>query len=114
MASKAVARGFFSGLLDKIVGRQVGLSLELCSYTVKRLRIPLEDDVQIAADLYIPIDQEPYGTFFVPTPYGIGIPGSFTQARLFAARGYQVLTSSCRGTFESTGDFQPFRNEAAD
>ncbi|KAF2170382.1 hypothetical protein M409DRAFT_35939 [Zasmidium cellare ATCC 36951] len=114
MSSKAVSRGFFGGLVDKLAGRQLGLPPEVCSYTVKRVRIPLEDDVQIAADLYIPINQKPFGTLFVPTPYGIGFLTSLSQARVFAARGYQVLTSSCRGTFESGGTLEPFRNEAKD
>jgi putative CocE/NonD family hydrolase len=46
------------------------------------------------------------------SPYGrrqLGIVG-----RLFAERGYQVVIQSCRGTFGSGGDFEPFRNERAD
>jgi len=34
--------------------------------------------------------------------------------RLFAERGYQVLIQSCRGTFGSGGDWDPFRHEKAD
>lgn len=114
MSSEPVARGFLGGLLDKFAGRQLGLPPEVCKYTITKLRIPLPDDVRIAADLYIPTKQIPFGTLFVPTPYGIGVIASVFQARAFAARGHVVLTSSCRGTFESGGTFEPFRNEAKD
>ncbi|KAK4495118.1 hypothetical protein PRZ48_013445 [Zasmidium cellare] len=114
MSSQAVSRGFFGAFVDKLVGRQLSLPSEVCSFTVRRVRIPLEDGVQIAADLYIPLKQKPFGTLFVPTPYGIGFLTSLSQARVFAARGYQVLTSSCRGTFDSGGTLEPFRNEAKD
>lgn len=114
MPSGPITRGFFGGLLDKFTGRQLGLSPEVCNYTVTRLRIPLPDDVQLAADLYIPTKQAPFGTLFIPTPYGIGAISPVFHARVLAARGYVVLTCSCRGTFESGGTFEPFRNEAKD
>ncbi len=46
------------------------------------------------------------------TPYGrkqLGFIG-----RLFAERGYQAIIQSCRGTFDSGGEWVPFRNEQAD
>lgn len=110
----AAVRSFLGGLIDKFAAWQLGLPPETCSYTIRSLKIPLEDGVKLAADLYIPIKQKPFGTLFVPTPYGVGAAASLTQVRVFAARGYTVLTSSCRGTFESEGDFEPFRNEAKD
>jgi putative CocE/NonD family hydrolase len=48
----------------------------------------------------------------VRSPYGrrqVGVVG-----RLFAERGYQVVIQSCRGTFGSGGDWEPFRHEEAD
>lgn len=46
------------------------------------------------------------------TPYGrrsLGLVG-----RLFAERGYQVVIQSCRGTFGSDGQWDPFRHERDD
>jgi uncharacterized protein len=46
------------------------------------------------------------------SPYGrrqVGFAG-----RLFAERGYQAVIQSCRGTFGSGGDFEPFRHEEED
>lgn len=112
--TSAAPRGILSGLLDKFVGRRLSLPPELCSYTIQRLNIPLEKEIKLTADLYQPTNFTPLGTILVLSPYGIGFPGSLTNARVFAARGYQVLISCCRGTFESNGEFEPGRNEAAD
>ncbi|MFI7133664.1 CocE/NonD family hydrolase [Nonomuraea sp. NPDC050153] len=36
------------------------------------------------------------------------------MSRLLAERGYQVVFQNCRGTFGSTGEFEPSRNERED
>jgi uncharacterized protein len=36
------------------------------------------------------------------------------MSRLLAERGYQVVFQNCRGTFGSSGEFEPFRNERDD
>ena len=46
------------------------------------------------------------------SPYGrrqLGVVG-----RVFAERGYQVVIQSCRGTFGSGGEWEPFRHEQED
>lgn len=109
-----VKRGLLGALLDILTGWVCGLPAESCSYTIEELRIPVGCGVEIMADLYRPISFKPVGTLFVHGPYGRGIVMSLKLARLFAARGYQVLFASCRGTFGSGGEFDPGRNEAAD
>ena len=48
------------------------------------------------------------------TPYGrTGLPALIT-ARYYATHGYHVVNQSCRGTFGSGGDFQPFRPDIDD
>ena len=47
-------------------------------------------------------------------PYGRGFPFGLMFARLYADRGYHVVVQSVRGTFGSTGDFEPMVHEAAD
>lgn len=46
------------------------------------------------------------------SPYGRRQLGPV--GRVFAERGYQAVIQSCRGTFGSAGDFEPFRHERAD
>jgi putative CocE/NonD family hydrolase len=110
----SVKRGLFGSLLDRLYARAHGLSPETTSYTIKRLRIPVGDDLKISANLYRPIKAKPLATILVRTPYGIGLVPSVGLARIFAARGYQVLLSSCRGTADSDGEFNPGRHEVAD
>lgn len=78
------------------------------------IRIPMTDGVELVADRYLP--KGPEGAT-VPvllnrTPYGRKVEGLL--ARMLAQRGYQVLVVSCRGTFESGGDWEPLFNEARD
>ncbi|KAF3769448.1 hypothetical protein M406DRAFT_343701 [Cryphonectria parasitica EP155] len=50
----------------------------------------------------------------VHSPYGRRFPFSISLCRLWAARGYNVLIVSTRGTFGSTGLFIPAVHEVAD
>ncbi|KAK4443562.1 galactose-binding domain-like protein, partial [Podospora aff. communis PSN243] len=110
-----VQRGYLGALLDRIVGWKSSLAPETTGYTVESLRIPVGDKIDLAADLYRPLQPSPAkGTILIRTPYGIGVLMAIAHARPLAARGYQVLLSSCRGTNESGGDLDPGRNEAAD
>ncbi len=52
-------------------------------------------------------------TVLLRSPYGRR-QGVSLVGRLFAERGYQVIIQSCRGTFGSGGEWEPFRNESAD
>jgi len=69
--------------------------------------------VELAADLYQPTSSA-VGTLLVRGPYGRSLPLAFAMARVFAARGYNCLFVSSRGTFGSGGDFYPTRAEADD
>ncbi len=102
-----VQRGWLGALLDRLVGWRSKLPAETNSYTIEKLRIPVGDDLQLAAELYQPVGTRPVGTLLVRSPYGIGLPVALSHARLFAARGYQVLMSNCRGTASSGGEFDP-------
>ena len=76
--------------------------------------VPMRDGVELIADHYVPLTDRPIGTLLVRTPYGRGFPLSAVFGGMFAARGYQVLVQSVRGTFGSGGRFDPTVNEAAD
>jgi putative CocE/NonD family hydrolase len=110
-------RGFFGGLFDSLLSWVVGLPPERCNFNVQALRIPLYDglsQIELAADLYRPLSPDgvrsPLGTILIRSPYGRSIPIAITS-RQYAARGYQVLMVSSRGTFGSGGEFDPFRTE---
>ncbi len=74
----------------------------------------MPDGAELLADRWYPTN---VGAGLPPTvllrsPYGRRQLGMF--GRLFAERGYQVVIQSCRGTFGSGGDWEPFRNEERD
>src|SRR5262245_62415835 len=75
--------------------------------------IVTRDGVTLRTDHYAPrLDSAP--TILVRTPYGRkGIFGLIT-GRVFAEQGFQVVLKSCRGTFDSGGDFVPMRHERDD
>jgi uncharacterized protein len=81
-------------------------------YTVRHVRIPMRDGVELAAEHYAPTNA--IGTLLVRGPYGRGFPFSLVSAAIYAARGYHVILQSARGTFGSQGVFEPFVHEAAD
>lgn len=100
--------------VDRLAGRVLGLGRSTTAYAVARdLRVPMRDGVTLAADLYRPASP-PVGTLLVRGPYGRGLSQSLLSARIYAARGYQVLFVSSRGTFGSGGVFTPMLSEADD
>jgi uncharacterized protein len=74
----------------------------------------MRDGIDLLADHYAPAAAQPLGTLLVRGPYGRGFPSSIAFARLYAARGYHVILQSVRGTFGSSGVFEPMIHEAAD
>ena len=89
------------------------------------MRVPMRDGVALLADRYFPArrapgdlrsdlrSDSPAPVILVRTPYGRGTLYS-AIAELFAARGYQVVLQSVRGTFGSEGAFEPLRHERED
>jgi putative CocE/NonD family hydrolase len=101
-------------MVDVLATRLLGLPPATARYTVTRkIPIPMRDGVDLAADLYRP-SGDAAGTVLARGPYGRGPGMALTLARIFAARGYQVLFVSSRGTFGSGGEFDPMRTEAVD
>jgi len=100
-------------LASKIVGRTL------------RLPAPLTEDVEVEADIAVPMDDgvvlladrytprhpslsSPMPTVLVRSPYGRKGWVGLIFGRLLAERGLQVLVQSVRGTFGSGGTFEPF------
>jgi uncharacterized protein len=72
------------------------------------LSIEMPDGTRLIADLYRPRGAAPMPTVLVRTPYGRRGLIATLSSRLFAERGLQVLLQSCRGTFGSGGELNPF------
>ncbi|MGN6338094.1 CocE/NonD family hydrolase [Mycobacterium sp.] len=98
----------------KAVARLLGLPPVTTDYTVQRVRVPMRDGVQLAADHYEPATASPAGTLLVRGPYGRGFPYALLYGTTYAARGYHVVLQSVRGRFGSGGVFEPMANEVAD
>jgi len=81
---------------------------------IPRLEVPGAEGVTLLTDHYVPLVGQGRGTILVRTPYGRGFPWAHLYGVAFAEQGFHVLLQSCRGTRGSTGQFEPFRNEAAD
>ena len=78
-------------------------------------RIPLEDGVELAADVLRP-GPDRYPTVLEITPYGRGPQGiNFRgEAAFWAAHGYAFVVVDARGAGDSDGRFDFFVNAAAD
>jgi hypothetical protein len=117
MAGQPVKRTYAEAALDYIGARYVGIGPETCSYTTQGIQIPMRDGVELVAHFYAPElsdNQAPAGLIMVQCCYGRGGGISFLNARAFAARGFQALFVSTRGTYGSGGTFDPHSNEESD
>jgi uncharacterized protein len=99
-------------LLDRLFARRSHLP-SIRAYTVRSVRIPLRDGIDLGADLYLPAG-EMKGVLLFRGPYGRGAMVSLMSVRQYAGQGYGVLFVSSRGTADSGGGFDPMRTEAAD
>lgn len=83
-------------------------------YTITRgLRVPTRDGAELVTDHYEPRTGA-RGTVLIRSPYGRGLPVSWLQGRMLAARGFHVLVQSVRGTGGSSGVLRPMTQEADD
>jgi putative CocE/NonD family hydrolase len=78
----------------------------------RRISVRMRDGVRLRTDHYAP-DLPGAPTVLVRTPYGLGAAPA-VMARTIAEQGFHVVMQSCRGTFDSEGEFEPMRHERAD
>jgi len=75
-------------------------------------KVPAEDGVELATDVYLPDGPGPFPAVVVRTPYHrVGQQG---LAPLFTGRGYALVVQDCRGKYDSDGVFTPLMDEARD
>ena len=72
----------------------------------------MPDGVVLLADRFIPAGGADAPLVLVRSPYGRKNMFGTLFGTLFAERGLQVLVQSCRGTFGSGGEFDPFEETA--
>ncbi|BEL07683.1 CocE/NonD family hydrolase [Actinoplanes sichuanensis] len=80
----------------------------------KNLRVPMDDGVELLADLIQPIgSDEDLPVVLIRGPYGRSGPVA-GEAKALARYGFPVLFQSCRGTWGSGGTFTPQVDEQRD
>lgn len=103
-------------LLSWAVARAAKLDKPLTSkLRVERdLRVEMRDGVDLLADRYASEGGDGLPVILIRTPYGRRATPFRLFAEIFAERGYQVVVQSCRGTFGSGGQWQPFQTDRED
>lgn len=97
-------------VLSRFLGRSMRLPpAQTTDVRVERdLRVPMHDGVTLLADRYAPPGTASPPLVLIRCPYGRrGFWGTIA-GRLFAERGLQSVVQSCRGTFGSGGQLDPF------
>jgi putative CocE/NonD family hydrolase len=80
----------------------------------KDLKVTMPDSVTLLADHYYPRGLGERPTVLVRSTYGRAGFFGLLYGRPIAERGFHVLIQSCRGTFGSGGELDPFHQERAD
>ncbi|MBP7998719.1 MAG: CocE/NonD family hydrolase [Chloroflexi bacterium] len=78
------------------------------------IAVSAPDGVSLLTDIYAPRGRDQLPTILARSPYGRAGLFGLLLGRTFAERGFRAVVQSCRGTFGSGGDFNPFRHERAD
>lgn len=105
------------GILSFIFLSTFGLVHAQVGHDVRILRhqaVPMQDGVNLYADVYLPREEGKYPTIVVRTPYGVQRDGMHETMIKFARHGYAVVLQDVRGRYESEGIWEPFRDEARD
>jgi uncharacterized protein len=80
----------------------------------KKLKVRMPDGAELLTDLYLGNEAAKAPVILIRSPYGISMFLAAGMAYPFAAQGYNVVMQSCRGTFGSTGKFDPHHDEQRD
>jgi putative CocE/NonD family hydrolase len=101
-------------LTARLVGRaaRLGPPRHRRVHVERDLAATMGDGAVLLADRWYPAGGHSLPLILLRSPYGrrqLGVVG-----RLMSERGYQVVIQSCRGTFGSSGSWDPFHHEQAD
>lgn len=81
-------------------------------FNKQSIKMPMADGINLAADLYLPIQKKDFPVIFIRIPYNkkqYDFVGDF-----FASNQYAVVIQDTRGKWESEGEYTPFVNELDD
>jgi hypothetical protein len=103
-------------LVSRLVARLLDLPpADTHDLVIERdLKVETPDRIVLLTDRYAPRGGSKLPTILVRSPYGRSGPFGTLFGPTFAERGFQVVIQSCRGTFGSGGELDPFANERAD
>ena len=76
--------------------------------------VPMEDGVQLSADIYLPDVPGKWPALLTMTPYNNMGEGNIGFAVYFAKRGYAVVLVDLRGRHDSGGVWDPYVNDPKD
>jgi putative CocE/NonD family hydrolase len=109
-----VSRSIGAKVVDRALDKALKLGPPSSGYDVTRdLPVPMRDGVTLLADHYTPTGT-PRGTILVRSPYGRAGLFGLLYARPYAARGFHVVSVSCRATYGSGGEVNAFAGEVED
>ena len=78
------------------------------------IKVSMPDGAELLTDVYLGSPTAPAPVVLLRSPYGKSMLLAAGMAYPFAAQGYNVVIQSCRGTFGSTGKFDPHHDEQRD
>lgn len=81
---------------------------------VRDERVPLRDGACLAADVLVDVARGPQPVLLVRTPYSRAAMRAAHDFLAWSRAGWAVLVQDVRGRFDSSGRFEPFRQEVAD
>lgn len=81
-------------------------------YIVRNDFITMEDGVQLATDIYLPVRKGKFPCILMRTPYNK--KGGGNAGKRSAEDGFVFVAQDCRGKYLSEGEFYPFANERRD
>src|ERR1700726_3153542 len=83
--------------------------------TVQRnIKVPMPDGVELLTDLYLGNEAAGAPVIMIRSPYGRSVLFAAVTAYPLASQGFNVVMQSCRGTFGSSGTFDPHHDEQRD
>lgn len=78
------------------------------------MTITMPDGAALLADLYLGNAGARAPVIMIRSPYGKGVSFASSTAYPLASQGFNVVMQSCRGTFGSSGNFDPHHDEQRD
>ena len=77
-------------------------------------RVPMRDQVELSADVYLPDSAGTFPSVLIRTPYSNNLEPAIERARHLASSGYAAVIQDTRGRWDSDGAYYPFRHEGND